>query len=83
MTKKELVSLVAGKTLEKKVLVEEVLDAIFETIAEKVTVGESISIPSFGKFIGYMTSPRECALPNMKGKVSVPKMKLKFKQYGR
>jgi DNA-binding protein HU-beta len=51
MTKKELIDKVAATTEMKKVEVEKVVNAVFETATETLASGEQIQIVGFGTFL--------------------------------
>ena len=50
MTKNELITKVAEATGETKTLTTEIVDAVFETIANTVASGEEVRVHNFGAF---------------------------------
>lgn len=50
MTKKELISEVAGKVDMTKIDTEKIVNAVFDTIKETVASGDNVFIVNFGKF---------------------------------
>ena len=59
---------------------EEVVDFIFDTIAETMKKGDEVSIAGFGTFVARQRKARQARNPRTGAKVNVPAMKVpKFK----
>jgi nucleoid DNA-binding protein len=71
MTKAEFVSDLAEKGGTTKKHAGESLELIFETIAEKLSEGEQISIPGFGKFSVVQRAARTGVNPRTKKKIKI------------
>lgn len=72
MSRKEFVSEVAEKTGRPKKEIDRILDAVLETIKEKVLEGHTIKLVGFGKFELKSYPPRTARKPNTGEQVQVP-----------
>ncbi len=82
MTKKELIALVASKTMRTQKEVKEVLDTALGVIGDTLAVGGSVNLTDFGKFHTQLTAEREVKVPGSDKKVSVPaKRRIRFKAF--
>lgn len=76
MNKTEFVAAVAEKTEIDKKEVEKVVNAVFDTIVEKVASGEDIRIVGFGTFECRERKERVGVNPRTKEQISIPASKI-------
>ncbi len=80
MTKSEFIGVVAEKTGSTKKVVDEVVDAVFETIKEALAKDDSVSFLGFGSFSTAERAAREARVPATGATIKVPARKVvKFK----
>lgn len=76
INKDTLIGQVSTNTGFTKKDIKVVLDSIFETIADYVKNGESVSITNFGKFEATKRASRVCQNPSTKERMVIPEMKI-------
>ena len=72
MNKTELVKKVSAQVEMTQKATQEVVDAVFDTIAEEMADGGEVSIYGFGKFFTVEKSEREARIPKTNETVIVP-----------
>ena len=78
--KKELLAQLAENLDMSRTEAEFILEGTFNTIADLLAEGKTVSIPRFGKFTVYQSAPRTGRNPATGESVEVPaKQKMKFK----
>jgi DNA-binding protein HU-beta len=76
MTKRELVSEMAGRTGRSKREVEKLIDDLVSVITEKVNKGEKVSITSFGTFYLGQIASRRGRDPQTGKEITIPDMRI-------
>ena len=75
MNKSELVDRVAGASAVAKRDVENVIDALFDTVKHAVKSGDQVAWPGFGSFKGSQRSARTGRNPQTGAPVKIPASK--------
>lgn len=76
MTKAELISVVAQKTLLSKKESDKAVTAVLEAITETLAANEKVSLVGFGTFEVKERAAREGINPRTKEKIQIPSSKL-------
>lgn len=80
MKKADLIAMVADMTGSTKVMAQQVVEGIFDTIAGEMAKGGKVDIAGFGKFEGNMRAARTARNPRTGESVNVPATRVaKFK----
>ena len=80
MNKKEIVSSIAEKTGQTKVVVEEIVNQTLEVIGDTVAKGESVVLTGFGSFVSTLQKGKTGKVPGTdKTYTTQDKMVPKFK----
>lgn len=80
MTKKELIGCVVAMTRRTNKEVEEIANAMFESMADNLKVSEEINIAGFGRFTIGERQARQGFNPQTKEPITIPAYKVvKFK----
>lgn len=72
MVKDEVISEVFRKTMYNRSIVENVMDAILDTITESLKNGESVQFSGFGTFEPKQRNPRIGRNPRTNEEVAIP-----------
>ncbi|MGN1133296.1 MAG: HU family DNA-binding protein [Oscillospiraceae bacterium] len=76
MTKSELIAAVAEKNSLKKKDAEAIVSSVFDTVAEKLSNGEKVSIAGFGIFEVRDRAEKKAINPATKQPIVVPAKKV-------
>jgi len=80
INKKEIVSTIAKKTNQSKKNTEETVDALLETITDKIREDKKVNFTGFGSFWVNERKGRRGINPQTKEKIEIPATKVpKFK----
>ena len=80
MTKKEIIADIAKKTNQNEENVKSIVDALLDTIIEKMQSGEEVQLLGFGTFSSIIRKAREGRNPHTGEKVHVAERRsAKFK----
>lgn len=71
MTKKELIKNVSGKIGMTQVATSEIVNAVFEEIADTLAQHEEVYVNGFGRFVAVYQEEKECRNPKTGEQVTV------------
>lgn len=76
MTKRELISTLARKMNVSKREAESWVDALSDTVMERVSQGEKVSITGFGVFTANTRASRRGVDPRTQAEIEIPSMRM-------
>lgn len=76
MKKQDLINMVAEMTGGTKTQADDIVNGLFDTIAQEMAKGNSVDIAGFGKFEGKMRNARTARNPRTGEAVEVPAQKV-------
>lgn len=72
MNKSELIIAVAERTGKSRQEVREVVDTVFDIVAESLIAGDKVTIPGFGSFVASVKLPRLGVNPRTMERMEIP-----------
>ena len=72
MNRSELVSAIANNTGQTQTTVNDVLDALFQTVTEQISQGNKVSIPGWGAFERTDRAARQGRNPQTGETIQIP-----------
>ena len=75
MLRKEFIELISEETGETKVNIDKMISAIFKTIEDVVSKGDSVQVAEFGVFKQKIIKARRGVNPFTKEKINIPEKK--------